>query len=589
MMKTTPKWAAVFAVIVALSWEDAAAQSAHLLLVAPPVAADPVDSVFALEVADGVRRAVGSSPERRTVSKREMCVVLRAYNYSCDSLIREDEADRLALAFAVDAYITGSIKRDPDILLELRIRSRTRTGYSGSVEVRGRVLEADSIMPAVRAALRKLWAAAARARACYDARDAGLYPEAIAHAIEARAVVPNHAVASLCQASVFELTDQPLDSLIRVYRQALIGDSSLTDAQHRLAILHLQNGDTLSTLSATVLLAKELRREPNNTNLRTQVVWNWISAGEPDSALVAVRTGAAHAEEGLELLRMISRVCLDRELWHCEFEALKRQYQLDPGLAGDTTFYYRIIGAAQNIGDASGILQWTMEAVQHAQQTLREAEDAARRARGAVRSLWMAHAGALGGSGDRDSAVGVYQRLWLEDTTEVRPLLAAAAALADPRVLGDSGVSLDEGALRRADSMLTMVAARREDRAMRQTIAAVYFNSATQLVQTRRAPATASSWLEKTISYDEEGRMHERANSLNGLALFYVVQGFDAAIREQRSCELVDRAEETIARSREATTVGRDAYPAVARQVLEALEAYAAFIPQYREALSCRE
>jgi tetratricopeptide (TPR) repeat protein len=586
MMKTTPKWAAVFAVIVALSWEDAGAQSAHLLLVAPPLAADPVDSVFALALADDLRRAVGSSAERRTVSYREMCTVLRAYNYSCDSLIREDETELLALAFAADAYITGVITRGPDILLELRIRSRTRTGYSGSVEVRGgRVLETDSIMPAVREALRKLWTAAAHARACYDARDAGLYPEAIVHANEARAVMPNHAVASLCHASVFELTDQPLDSLIRVYRQALNGDSSLTDAQRRLAILHLQNGDTLS---ATVLLAKQLRREPDNTNLRTQVVWNWISAGEPDSALIAVRTQAARAEESLELLRMISRTCLDRELWRCEFEALKRQYQLDPGLAGDTTFYYRIIGAAQNIGDASGILQWTMEAVQHAQQTLQEAEEAARRARRAVYSLWMAHAGALGGSGDRDSAVGVYERLWAEDTTEVRPLLAAAAALADARFLADSSVPLDVEALHRADSLLAMVAERRDDRAMRQTIATVYFNSATQLVQTRRAPATASSWLEKTIRYDEDGRMHERAHSLNGLALFYVVQRLDAEIREQRSCELVDRMEETITRSREATTTGRAAFPDVADQVIDALDAYAAFIPQYREALGCR-
>jgi hypothetical protein len=51
---------------------------------------------------------------------------------------------------------------------------------------------------------------------------------------------------------------------------------------------------------------------------------------------------------------------------------------------------------------------------------------------------------------------------------------------------------------------------------------------------------------------------------------------------------LVDRMEETIARSREATTTGRAAFPDVASQVINALDAYAAFIPQYREALGCR-
>ena len=48
------------------------------------------------------------------------------------------------------------------------------------------------------------------------------------------------------------------------------------------------------------------------------------------------------------------------------------------------------------------------------------------------------------------------------------------------------------------------------------------------------------------------------------------------------------KMEETITRSREATTTGRAAFPDVASQVIDALDAYAAFIPQYREALGCR-
>jgi hypothetical protein len=200
----------------------------------------------------------------------------------------------------------------------------------------------------------------------------------------------------------------------------------------------------------------------------------------------------------------------------------------------------------------------------------------------------MAYAGALRDAGKRDEAVGVYLDLWKSDTTDIRPALAAAEALVDPRFLNiDSTIPLDTTALRTADSLLTTLAERNRDQAVSQTIATIYFAPAAALVQGKVAPALASVWLEKAMRHDIDGRMDETASSLNGLALSHVVQHLDEQIREQPTCALVDRTERTINQARAATLEGQGAFPDVARRVLQALEAYEYFIPQYREILQC--
>jgi hypothetical protein len=554
--------------------------------VAAPIPSQFGDSALAFAVADALRDEIAKSPDRRVLPFREMCTWLRAAEYSCDSFITGAEVAQLADAARADAYVTGRLARDGDLVLELRIRSRGRTGYAGTFQVHADTLwDADSVAALSDEGLNVMWRAAAHARACYDARDAARYEEALESARAANALMPNHSMAALCSASVMELTHQPLPSLIAAYEQALAGDPELSDARHRLGMLHLQNGDTLS---ANVLLSTELRQRPHDLNLRQLVLYNWIAVGQPDSAFAALYPDAGPTGDNLALLQMISRLCLQREMWYCEFEALKRQYRLNPGLAGDTAFYYRIIGAAQHLGDASGVIRWTDEAVEHAQRTLDSIEAVARDARRQVRSLWMAHAGALTGAGARDSGVAVYLGLWRSDTTDIRPYLAAAQALADPRSIGvDSARPLDTAALRSADSILQDLAGRRGEPDVLQTIATIYFAPGAAMVQAKVAPAIASAWLENAIRHDVRGRMRQTGNSLNGLALFYVVQRLDARIRRERACALVDEMSETIARARSAITTGYDAFPDMAEQVLQGLDSYESVVPQYRQALGC--
>jgi tetratricopeptide (TPR) repeat protein len=408
-------------------------------------------------------------------------------------------------------------------------------------------------------------------------RDTGQYPEAIEYARQAQELVPNHSVAALCVASVFEVTNQPVDSLIMAYSQALAGDPRLASTQRRLGQLHLQNGDTAS---ANLFLTEDLDREPSNANLRAFVALNWIAVGEPDSVYTILSRGTYTESEMLDLYRLISGRCLDKEMWGCGFEALKGQYRLDPNVRADTTFYYQIVGAAQNLGDPDAVLEWTLEGIRNLARSW-DAQDA-------VRALWMAHAGALLDTGQRDVAVTVYFDVYRGDSSDIRPVFAAAEALVDTRFLGiDSATPLDTAALWKADSLLATLAQRRDDDDVLQTIAIIYFTPAAALVRGRVAPELASVWLEKALSYDVDGRIYETANSLNGLALSEVVQQLDAAIREDPTCDLVNRAQETITRARAATLAGQNAFPDVARQVLEGLDAYEVFIPQYREILQC--
>ena len=571
-------------VTAAVSGGAVAQSRSHLVLVVPPLPRDPIDSAFALQLAEELRKRVRAW-DRRVVTYRDMCQMLRASDLSCRKLMRGDEASQLAAALGADAYITGSFIREPNVVLRVRVTSRTRVGYAGSIELYAdRGLDADSIVALANEGLDALWIAGALARRCYDARDAGDFDEAVFYAEGARSVVPNHSVALLCLATVYELTDQPVVTLINTYAQALLSDPSLVDTRRRLVSLYLELGDTLG---ANLLMAQELRENPGNQSLRARVLFNWVRVGEPDSAFRTLRADGDSQEENLNLLRIISRACLEREMFSCEYEALGRQYTIDPSLVGDTTFYYRIVGAAQSLDDANGVLLWTTEGIHQVRQTLgRESDPGARRS---LRALRMAHAGALTSAGNRDSAVAVYLQLEREDSTDVRPRLAAAEALVNPRFLGiDSMTPLDTAALRKADSMLVALARGRDDEALLQTIATIYFTPAAALVRGRVAPELASAWLQKAMSFDVDGRIHEIANALNGLALSLVVQQLDARIREQPACDLVDQTAETIARAREATLAGQGALPDVARQVLQGLEGYERFIPQYRDILQCK-
>jgi len=154
----------------------------------------------------------------------------------------------------------------------------------------------------------------------------------------------------------------------------------------------------------------------------------------------------------------------------------------------------------------------------------------------------------------------------------------------------DSAAAIDTAAWQRSDSLLTAIAEQRDDEDVLQTVATIYFTSAADLVRARVAPVVAALWLEKAMRYDVAGALNQRAQSLTGLALFYLTQQLDHQIREGgTTCALVDRVEDTIARAHEATLAGRDAFPDLAQQVLQGLEAYTEFIPQYREALRCQQ
>jgi tetratricopeptide (TPR) repeat protein len=447
----------------------------------------------------------------------------------------------------------------------------------------------DSIGTLAEVGLDALWFAATLARSCYEARDAGEYSNAVSFAEGARSVIPNHSAATLCEASVYELTDRPIPTLIQTYALALASDRRLDHALQRLVTLYLEYGDTLS---ATVLMAEQLRRAPSDRTLRARVAYNWVVGGRPDSAFTVLRPGSDDRDkaENLDLLRIISRICLEKEMWRCQFAALERRYELDAALRGDTLFYYQVVGVAQNLGDEDGVLRWTTEGISAVGQRLDLEGKTSRREQSPLRALWMAQAGALTAAGDRDSAVAVYLHVARGDPTDVRPILAAAETLVNIDSLdADSATWLDTTAFERADSLLTELAEKIPEDSVFETIAATYFSPAATLVRHRMAPELASDWLEKAITYDVAGALRETANGLNGLALSYVVERLDGLIREQESCDLVDQIDETIKHARRATLAGRNAMPDVAAQVLPLLEEYATFVPQYREVLRCND
>jgi hypothetical protein len=571
----------------------AAATQEGYLLIGTPGVEDPADSAYALAFAKELRNRFRWAGDYVVVRTNVMCERLQMSDFSCDELMSHLETEQLASATGAQAFVVGHLARDTGVVLDLRLHDRRRTGFSGRVTVR---VPAGSPPPAlveaVVQAMQHEVVAARSARYCYDYRDRGEYEYAKTAADGAFAVNPRHPSAALCLASVYELTGAPPDSLIAAYATAVAGDSLQLRAQDRLAQLYLDRGDSAAALG---ILTAKLRREPGNQALRKLVAAGWISAGHADSAMALLTMDGVGDESDVGLVRLVAATCAANELWSCHFDALGRLYALDSSLVGDTAYYYRIIAAAQEAGDGQAVLTWTTEAVRQTQAVVAAAAEASRQAEArlrdverTLRALHVARAAALAQVGLRDSALAAYAHLRDTDPTDPRPVLAAAHLLVDEAYLRiDSAAALDTAALRRADSLLAAVATPQASDDVRQTAAAIYFGTASRLVRAHQAPRLAADWLEKALAHDVGERVRETAHSLLGLALFYVVQELDAAIREEQTCDLVSHEEQVIARAHEATAIGRAAFPAVAQRVMEGLDAYGEFVPQFRAALRC--
>jgi tetratricopeptide (TPR) repeat protein len=543
------------------------------VLILPAVPANPeADSAFTIELADEMRGRLSGRVRNQVhvITTDQYCEALLASGFACEALLDDNSAEQLARFLRADSYITGRLSRNSAPGITLHMVDIGRSGIAGWVSVLGEAgQQAKDFANLVSDSLRNQVRVAQEARECSDRRDRSDFRGARERVDRAFQLYPNHPAAALCLAYVFEATQQPADSLIWAYEQAVRGDSLFERGWDRLGVLYLQAGDTVKAVEA---YQSQLQSKPSNVQLRQSVAAMWIELDEFEKALSVVEAGLARTPEELSLLVYKARACVDGEMWACALEGLSAQYDLDTALVGDTVFYMQIIGAAGFVPDTAAALMWTGEAVQHTPNSA---------------AFWTVRAQWLNNAGDKEAALDAYGRLTEMLPNDFRAPLSAAQILLDGLVI-DSTVPLDTTAMAQADSLLmTAIDRAGGNAAVIQNVSVMYFTPGMNLARAQYRPDYALRWLEKALEYDVGQRLTAQGNFFLGFATFFYLQGFFEEVRNSQSCDMVNQYAAVVARGKEAMNLGMSVSEQGAQQILGGLQQYEDLVPAFRQNFEC--
>lgn len=571
--------AGAFAPVSAQAGRQQVQQQLDRLLVLAPVPVDPGDSANAIAIGDEFRSRMEGKTRRQmnVVAKDRIGEALEASGFSREALLDASASEQLARFLQADAYILGRVEQNSSPMVHLRLVDIRRTGLSGWIHYQAPAGStprqiADGLANQMDAHLR----AADAARDCVERRDRRDFTAAKDRARRAFQSVPNHAGAAMCLAIVFEAARDPADSQIVALEMAVKGDSTSTRAWEMLGRQYQVKGDTLKAAETFI---KQLEADPTDSRLRTGVAALLITQKQYDRARVLLDEGIRQNPGDLQLMQLKARACKDGSLWPCLLEANAALYEVDSSLTGNAQFYLETFGAAQSANDTTAMLRWSGEAVRRIPENV---------------VFWRARANALKTAGQEDSALVAYERISQLDPSDIASQLQIAEiVLTGLRI--DSGVPLDTARLARVDALLSKVIALRTtpagapaDTNVWLNVAFRYFQPGSQLVQKRVSFPLGTYWLEQAVKYDVRRQLAAQASFFLGLGYFFQLGDLDAQLRESKSCDLVVREADLIAKAKAAMTAGASLQQATANQILQYLGQYEGLIPQYRQSFKCR-
>ncbi len=561
------------------------------ILILPPIPRDPGDSTFAVELGDALRSKMEGKTRRRltVISKDRIAEALEASGFGRDALLDLAASEQLARFLQADGYTVGWLGPNPARRVDIRLVELRRSGFGGWVHYQAPAnATAEQIAEAVAEQMEAQVRAAEFTRECYERRDRRDFTGAKERARRAFEFVPNHPVAAMCLAVVFEVERAPADSQIKALELAVKGDSlnarawEMLGRQHQVLAGTRPNPDSAraDSLKGAEAFARQLDADPSDLRLRLGIAALFITLKQYDRARGMIDEGLKQNPQDLQALQLKARACEDGSMWPCLVEALAAQYELDSTLAGNAEFYGKIIGASQQAGNQAAAFRWTGEAVRRVPSNV---------------AFWRARAAAFTAANMTDSALVAYRRIAQLDPNDIAAPLRIVQIEADTsRLRIDTLVRLDTAKLRRIDSLLTRVAAMRTnsagqptDTAVWMNVALLYFQPATQLIQKRVNFQLGAQWLEKVLKYDVRRQLSAQAHFFLGLAYFFPLPEFDARLREAKSCQMVTQEAEMVAKAKQALTLGASVQPSTANQLLQYITQFEGLIPEYRRAFKC--
>jgi tetratricopeptide (TPR) repeat protein len=555
----------LLAAAIALAAAPLAAQlqrrgPAERILVLPLTVAQAADSTFSVEFTDLVRERLASVARFRiaVIPKAQISEALQASGFPPNAILDLSTAQQLARFLSANALSVGEVSHENGARhVEFRLLDVNRSGASGTVglpvplsaELK-KVAEdaADSIDVILKSAM--------DVRECELKRVQGKFSDAVKKAGDALKKYPRNGSAYLCLAMVYEAQRQP-DSILYALESAVEMDPSNASAWDRLARLYQQSGDTLKSAHA---FRSRLEFRPTDQALRIGVAALYSNVGLTDSAVSVLDHGLIYNPTDLAVLEVKERICTEAGRWGCILETLGQVASIDTSRL-DTTFFAKVIGAAQQSDDTLQQARWAVLATQRYPDKAQ---------------YWKAQGDAFQKLGKADSALMAFEAAHRLDPTDVNAALAVANALIDDEQV--DSVTWDK----------LVMASERGTEGERRLTALLMVKFGSVMVQ-RADWDGAIETLERALGVDPETQVRATATFQLGIAYFQKLNAGYTAASESKEFSCDDAAEWSgwLTRGKDYLIEGASVNPNLADQFAGYYQQYEGLIPQVREILKC--
>jgi tetratricopeptide (TPR) repeat protein len=584
------------------------------VLVLPPVPGPSVDTAFAIQVGDAVRKRLEGKMrlKLRVVNKEKIAEALSSSGFSPDAILDDNGAQQLARFMNVDAYITGHVERNGVPNLTLRLVDNRRSGLSGWLTVKGEAgRDVENFANVVVDSLDNQVKAAEQARECMERRDKQEFGSAQERADRAFRMYPNHPSAAMCLVSIYEARRMAPDSQIVMLKRALSGDSMLARAHESLARQYQAKGDTLAWAESFVRML-----EANPTDMTRR-----LAAAELLGVVKRHARAVELLEEGLrrnpgdeQAAAGRARWCFEGQLWGCAADALGDQYEANAQLQADSMYLMQLLAVTQFTNDPATIPGWDTIPAAH-KAYYRTAPDsvayekwtgvAVQKFPNSV-SFWRQRAAALRTMGKTNETLAALRRVAQLDQADFAARIQAAQILTER-----AGVTIDSLAKLTADTIalkanraaweqVATTALAPADTVLQEAeklatedtkvnVAVMYFTPASKLVSSKLRPDLAIQWLEKAISLDPKQQLYSQANFFMGLAYLYRLQALDLdGMQKRKDCAVVQELTTVVTKGKAAMTAGASVQQETANNLIGVFSRLQPSLPQLKQAYNCR-
>lgn len=528
------------------------------------------DRKLGVEMADELRKRVSqehSAKELFVIQKTPITNTLEASGYRPDSALSSSDLMELSKALRGELVVDGTISKAGE---RVKVESKILT-KSGQATLTQPLPEIDAkdagdAAKQLEKAISEANKAATSFKQCKNNMVAAKYPEAATAARAGITAYPNSSFSRVCLLQALVAQKAPSDEIIEVASQIATADPTSVIAQANLADAYMAKGDTTKSIEHQIAL---WRIDNTNTQLVRSIVQTLAQSGAPDKAIQMIDTLLVNNPADPEMLRTKWLLQLRANQFKAALVTGEEYIKAVPDSA-NVGYFERQIGAAQSDSNAAAVQELVNRA-------------AAKFPTNSSFNLLLAQSQLK--AGQLQQAIESANKATQADPKDTRGWLLMLAAYNQMKQ-GDSAVAVAQRAIAAGAS--------------KDDIGGQLSAVAGEAVKKAQASKARADWEDALRASQQVDQIAPSANS----AFFVGVSSFSVALdalnniqtlsksskKEDKAaaCAEVKVVEDNFATAQISMPKGGSVSPEAAGTIMQGIQQYGEYIPQFKKALACK-